>query len=159
MKKWIQLSIVGIAMLGLVGCGAKKASISSKTSYVMKSTDTDSTDESDEDLASMIKYKSVDYTDLVDDTDTYKEKRISLNGTVVQTIDGDDDTQGLLMAIDDDESQPMMVEYNPSSLSGTRMVEDDTITVKGYGAGTFTYTTEDGETEIPALACNEVVRD
>lgn len=142
-------------MVGLAGFSTQQASDNQNGAKMTASADKASSAHASAQLA-QTSYHSVHYTDLASDTANYQQKRMALSGTVMQDIHNDN-TNGFVMAINGDQTRPVMVEYNASHMDNTNMVEGEAVTVKGYGAGTIAYHMMHGESQIPAVACHQVV--
>lgn len=150
MNKWIKLSITGIAMVGLAGFSTQQVKGNESHTPVAQTASKTS------DKLSLTGYHTVDYTDLASDTASYQQKQIVVSGTVTQVIHNDN-TNGFVLAMNGDQAKPVMVKYTASHLDSTNMVEGESVTVKGYGAGAAIYNMKNGETQIPALASNGIV--
>jgi hypothetical protein len=91
------------------------------------------------------------YEQLARTPDDYKNKKIKFTGRVVQVIEDSTDTQ-LRLAVDGDSDNMILVDFDPDILNGSRVLEDDLITVSGISLGTTTYeSTMGGNITIPAM--------
>ncbi|KRK34539.1 hypothetical protein [Loigolactobacillus bifermentans] len=151
MNKWIKFSMVGVAMVGLAGFSTQHVKSNENGTQVVKAAARASSAQSSEKLT----YHSVDYIDLASDTASYQQKRLAVSGTVMQVIHNDN-ANGFVLAMNGDQTRPIMVEYTASHLNGTNVVEGEAVSVKGYGAGAAIYNMKHGETRIPVLASNGV---
>lgn len=147
MNRWIKFGMVGVAMVGLAGFSTQRVKGNENGTQVVKAA-TQSSEKST--------YHSVDYIDLASDTASYQRKQLAVSGTVMQVIHNDN-ANGFVLAMNGDQTRPIMIEYTASHLNGTNVVEGDAVTVKGYGAGAAIYNMKHGETRIPVLASNGVM--
>ena len=83
--------------------------------------------------------------------DDYKGQKIQFTGKVVQVMEDDSETQ-VRLAVNGDIDNIILVGIDPDILNGSRILEDDLITVSGLSIGTVSYkSTLGGKITIPAM--------
>lgn len=120
----------------------------------------DSSTEDSDNYPSEIKdpasYEQIPWSDLARTPDAYKGKSISVSGKVLQVVEGGD-SYNLRVATDGDYSDVVLVVYSPSIMGGTRILEDDNVTILGTSMGTITYETTMGANKtIPGVLADSI---
>lgn len=93
----------------------------------------------------------ITYYDLARNPDDYEDHLLVMQGTVVQTMEGDEDVVELRVAVDDDYDQIVYLKINREIIN-TRILEDDTIKFYGISTGLITYeSTEGADITIPSV--------
>lgn len=93
----------------------------------------------------------ITYYDLARNPDDYEDHLLVMQGTVVQTMEGDEDVVELRVAVDDDYDQIVYLKINREIIN-TRILEDDTIKFYGISTGLVTYeSTEGADITIPSV--------
>lgn len=107
------------------------------------------------DLKDPNKYRSdVTYENLARTPNDFKKEKISLNGKVIQVIEGDSGITNLRLAVNSDYNSIVFVEYR-SSIVPQRILEDDLITIYGESTGLYSYkSTMGGQISIPGIIAN-----
>ncbi|MEY8437859.1 hypothetical protein AAK967_08990 [Atopobiaceae bacterium 24-176] len=101
-------------------------------------------------------YEQIPWSDLARTPDSYAGKSISISGRVLQVIE-DDEINQLRVATSGDYDDVVLVGYVPSIMGGTRILEDDHITVLGTYLGTITYETTMGASKtIPGVYADSI---
>ncbi|MEG0749471.1 MAG: hypothetical protein RR408_05425 [Carnobacterium sp.] len=102
-------------------------------------------------------YKSdITYDQIARTPDDYLLEKVKFSGKVVQVMEGDDTTNQLRVAINDNYDTIMLVEYEKDILD-SRILEDDYINMFGYSMGVITYeSTLGGNITIPAMSANMI---
>jgi hypothetical protein len=102
-------------------------------------------------------YELVDYESVARNPDDYKGQQLAFTGRVLQVIEGSSETD-LRIATDGEYDDIVYVGYDPSILGGTRVLEDDSVTVYGTCLGLYTYKSTLGASiSLPALLADSVV--
>lgn len=102
-------------------------------------------------------YKSdISYEQIARTPDDYYFEKVKFSGKVVQVMEGEDTTNQLRVAINDNYDTIMLVEYEKDILD-SRVLEDDYINIYGFSMGVITYeSTMGGNITIPAVAANMI---
>lgn len=83
--------------------------------------------------------------------DDYEEKKIEFTGKVLQVMEEDDYTE-IRLAVDGDYDNVILVDVDSNIMNGSRILEDDLVTVSGVSDGTTTYESTSGANiTIPAM--------
>lgn len=83
--------------------------------------------------------------------DDYKGKKIEFTGKVLQVMEEDDYTQ-IRLAVDGDYDNVILVDVDSDIMNGSRILEDDLVTVSGVSDGTTTYESTSGANiTVPAM--------
>lgn len=83
--------------------------------------------------------------------DDYEGKKMQFTGRVIQVIEGKSETQ-IRLAVDGNSDNIVLVGFDPDILNGSRVLEDDLVTVSGTSVGTVSYkSTMGGKITIPAM--------
>lgn len=97
----------------------------------------------------------VTFDDLARKPKDYIGKKVKFTGEVVQLMEGTTYNQ-LRFAVNGDYDKMLYLEYDPSKLD-ERVLEDDTITIYGFGMDVITYdSTMGGKITIPAVVVDEL---
>ncbi len=95
------------------------------------------------------------YEDYARNEKLHENEKITLTGKVLQTIEGTVN-DSIRLAVDSDNNKVIYL-LVPVGSSSIRILEDDTLTVKGTYAGLYTYSsTRGGEITIPSCKTDEV---
>lgn len=101
-------------------------------------------------------YEAVGYEAVARTPDDYKGSLLTFSGRVLQVIDGTSETD-LRIATDGGYDDVILVGYDPSIMSGTRILEDDNVTVYGTCIGLYTYESTLGASiSVPALYADSI---
>lgn len=93
----------------------------------------------------------ISYEQVARTPDDYKGQKIQFTGKVVQVMEDDSETQ-VRLAVNGDIDNIILVGIDPDILNGSRILEDDLITVSGLSIGTVSYkSTLGGKITIPAM--------
>ena len=85
----------------------------------------------------------------------YIYEKVKFRGTVVQVMEGDGVTQ-IRLAVGDNYDTILFAEFD-SSVVDSRILEDDTITIRGLSTGLITYdSTMGGSISIPGVSIEQV---
>lgn len=88
--------------------------------------------------------------------DDYKGKKIEFTGKVLQVMEEDDYTQ-IRLAVNGDYDNVILVDIDSDIMNGSRILEDDLVTVSGISDGTTTYESTSGANiTIPAMTAKIV---
>lgn len=102
-------------------------------------------------------YQTPAYNDVARTPDDWKSTKVSFTGRVLQVVEGTDETD-LRIATDGKYDDIIMVGYDPSIMNGTRVLEDDSVTIYGTCIGLYTYTSTLGASiSIPGIYADQVV--
>lgn len=102
-------------------------------------------------------YQEAAYKDVARNPDSYTGQKLVFTGRVLQVIEGTSETD-LRIATDGSYDDVVFVGYDPSILNGTRVLEDDSVTVYGTCIGQYSYTsTLGGKISLPGLYADNVV--
>ncbi|WP_273710489.1 hypothetical protein [Leuconostoc mesenteroides] len=83
--------------------------------------------------------------------DDYDGKKIEFTGKVLQVMEDDDYTE-IRLAVDGDYDNVILVDVDSDIMNGSRILEDDLVTVSGISDGTTTYESTSGANiTIPAM--------
>lgn len=98
-------------------------------------------------------YKTgITYEQVARTPDDYEGKKVQFTGKVIQVIEDKSETQ-IRLAVDGDSDNIILVGFDPDILNGSRVLEDDLVTVSGTSVGTVSYkSTMGGKITIPAMA-------
>ncbi len=98
-------------------------------------------------------YKTgITYDQVARTPDDYEGKKMQFTGKVIQVIEGKSETQ-IRLAVDGNSDNIILVGFDPDILNGSRVLEDDLVTVSGTSVGTVSYkSTMGGKITIPAMA-------
>lgn len=102
-------------------------------------------------------YKSdITYEQIARTPDDYYFEKVKFSGKVVQVMEGEETTNQLRVAINDNYDTVMLVEYEKDILD-SRVLEDDYINIYGFSMGVITYeSTMGGNITIPAVSANMI---
>lgn len=93
----------------------------------------------------------ITYYDLARNPDDYEDHLLVMEGTVVQTMENDEDVVELRVAVDDDYDEIVYLKIDREIIN-TRILEDDTIKFYGISTGLITYeSTEGTDITIPSV--------
>lgn len=88
--------------------------------------------------------------------DDYKGKKIEFTGKVLQVMEEDDYTE-IRLAVDGDYDNVILVDIDSDIMNGSRILEDDLVTVSGVSDGTTTYESTSGaKITVPAMTAKIV---
>lgn len=106
---------------------------------------------SDKAAADKVAYDTgITYAQLARTPDNYKDKKVKFTGTVVQVVQGDNETD-LRIAVNGSYDNILYVAYDPK-ISSTRILQNDQVTIKGVSQGIYTYkSTLGGNISIPLV--------
>ena len=98
-------------------------------------------------------YKTgITYDQVARTPDDYEGKKMQFTGRVIQVIEDKSETQ-IRLAVDGNSDNIILVGFDPDILNGSRVLEDDLVTVSGTSVGTVSYkSTMGGKITIPAMA-------
>ncbi len=98
-------------------------------------------------------YKTgITYDQVARTPDDYEGKKMQFTGRVIQVIEDKSETQ-IRLAVDGNSDNIILVGFDPDILNGSRILEDDLVTVSGTSVGTVSYkSTMGGKITIPAMA-------
>ncbi len=97
----------------------------------------------------------ITYDQLARTPDDFIDKKVKFNGKVVQVIEGSGVTQ-IRLAVNDNYDTILFAEYD-SSITDSRILEDDMITIMGVSTGLLTYeSTMGGEISIPGVSVEKI---
>lgn len=97
----------------------------------------------------------ITYDQLARNPDDFFLEKVKFRGTVVQVMEGDGITQ-IRLAVGDDYGQILLAEFD-SSILDSRILEDDTITIRGISSGLITYESTMGASiSIPGVAVDQI---
>lgn len=93
----------------------------------------------------------ITYYDLARNPDDYENYLLVMEGTVVQTMESDEDVVELRVAVDDDYDDIVYLKIDRKIIN-TRILEDDNIKFYGISTGLITYeSTENIDITIPSV--------
>lgn len=96
------------------------------------------------------------YEDVARTPDDWSGQKVAFSGKVLQVIEGSDEID-LRVATDGEYDDVILVGYSPDLLNGTRVLEDDNITVYGTCIGLYTYTSTMGASiSIPGVYADQI---
>lgn len=97
----------------------------------------------------------ITYDQLARTPDDYENKKVKFSGEVVQVMEGDGETQ-LRIAVNGDYDSIIYVGYK-STITNTRILENDYVTFRGISKGLVTYkSTLGGEITIPSVYVQQI---
>lgn len=97
------------------------------------------------------------YADVARTPDSYKGQLMAFTGKVIQVVEGTSEVN-LRVATDGSYGDVILVGYDPAIMGGTRVLEDDIVTVYGTCIGLYTYESTLGASiSIPGLYADSVV--
>lgn len=98
-------------------------------------------------------YKTgITYDQVARTPDDYEGKKMQFTGRVIQVIEDKSETQ-IRLAVDGNSDNIILVGFDPDILNGSRVLEDDLVTVSGTSVGIVSYkSTMGGKITIPAMA-------
>ena len=97
----------------------------------------------------------ITFDDIARKPDDYIGKKVKFSGKVIQVIEGSETIQ-IRLAINNDYNQVALCEYD-SSITDSRVLVDDIITVYGTSAGTITYqSTIGGQITVPGILLQRI---
>lgn len=97
----------------------------------------------------------ITYEQLARTPDEYKGKKAKFSGKVIQVVEGKGETD-LRIAVSGNYDTILYVVYDPK-ISSTRILENDSVIVKGISKGIYTYkTTLGGQKSIPLLMVDKI---
>lgn len=97
----------------------------------------------------------ITYDQLARTPDDFKGKKVKFTGKVVQVIEGSGSIQ-IRLAVNDNYDTILFGQYG-SSIVGSRVLEDDHITIYGTSAGTISYqSTMGGTITIPGVSIEKI---
>lgn len=97
----------------------------------------------------------ITYDQLARTPDDFKGKKVKFTGKVVQVIEGSGSIQ-IRLAVNDNYDTILFGQYD-SSIVGSRVLEDDHITIYGTSAGTISYqSTMGGTITIPGVSIEKI---
>lgn len=97
----------------------------------------------------------ITYDQLARTPDEYLAKKVKFYGKVLQVMDGVSSTQ-IRLAVNDDYDTVIYCDYD-NSIVGSRILEDDYITVKGVSEGLMSYkSTMGGTITIPSVLVEQI---
>lgn len=83
--------------------------------------------------------------------DDYEGKKIEFTGKVLQVMEDDDNTE-IRLAVDGDYDNVILIDVDSDIMNGSRILEDDLVTISGVSDGTTTYESTSGANiTIPAM--------
>ena len=102
-------------------------------------------------------YSVVAFADVARNPDDYMGQQLTFTGKVLQVVEGTDETD-LRIATDGGWDDVIFVGYDSDLLGGTRVLEDDSVTVYGTCLGQYTHESTLGAAiSLPALYADQVV--
>lgn len=102
-------------------------------------------------------YTAVSFADVARNPDDYMGQQLTFTGKVLQVVEGTDETD-LRIATDGGWDDVIFVGFDSDLLGGTRVLEDDSVTVYGTCLGQYTYESTLGAAiSLPALYADQVV--
>lgn len=97
----------------------------------------------------------ITYDQLARTPDDFIFEKVKFRGTVVQVMEGDGITQ-IRLAVNDDYDTILFGEFD-STVVDSRILEDDTITIRGLSSGLMTYeSTMGGSISIPGISIEQI---
>ena len=114
------------------------------------SSSTDSSSASS-DSSTQVSYTPVTYEQLARNENDFMDQKVSITGNVIQVQD-DGAVQTIRVSMDDVSDSVVMVQLSSKVLNGTRVLEDDNITINGKYVGLVSYETVMGSNKtIPGI--------
>ena len=96
------------------------------------------------------------YRDVARNPDSYSGQKLAFKGKVLQVVEGDSETD-LRIATDGGYDDVIFVGFDPSIMGGTRVLEDDTVTVYGTCVGQYSYqSTLGAKISLPGLYADQI---
>ncbi len=96
------------------------------------------------------------YQDVARNPDSYSGQKLAFTGKVLQVVEGSSETD-LRIATDGGYEDVIFVGFDPSIMGGTRVLEDDTVTVYGTCVGQYSYQSAwKGKISLPGLYADQV---
>lgn len=96
------------------------------------------------------------YRDVARNPDSYSGQKLAFKGKVLQVVEGDSETD-LRIATDGGYDDVIFVGFDPSIMGGTRVLEDDTVTIYGTCVGQYSYqSTMGAKISLPGLYADQV---
>lgn len=93
----------------------------------------------------------ITYDQIARTPNDYKGKKMQFTGEVIQVVENDDETD-IRLAVDGNYDNIVMIGFDPDILKGSRVLEDDLVTVSGESVGTLSYkSTAGGKITVPAI--------
>ena len=97
----------------------------------------------------------ITYDQLARTPDDYIDEKVKFHGTVIQVMEGDGVTQ-IRLAVGDNYDTILFAEFD-SSVVDSRILENDTITIRGLSTGLITYeSTIGGSISIPGVSIEQI---
>jgi len=97
----------------------------------------------------------ITYDQLARTPDDHFAEKVKFRGTVIQVMEGDGITQ-IRLAVNDDYDNILLGEFD-SSVVESRILEDDSITIRGLSTGLITYeSTMGGSISIPGVSIEQI---
>ncbi|HBE9530321.1 TPA: glycosylating toxin anti-sigma factor TcdC [Clostridioides difficile] len=97
----------------------------------------------------------ITYDQLARTPDDYKYKKVKFEGKVIQVIEDGDEVQ-IRLAVSGNYDKVVLCSYK-KSITPSRVLEDDYITIRGISAGTITYESTMGvNITIPGIAVEKI---
>ena len=97
----------------------------------------------------------ITYDQLARTPDDFIFEKVKFRGTVIQVMEGDGTTQ-IRLAVNDDYDTILYAEFD-STVVDSRILEDDTITIRGLSTGLLTYeSTMGGSISIPGISIEQI---
>lgn len=98
----------------------------------------------------------ITYNQLARTPDDFKDQKVKFSGKVLQVVEGTDDVNHIRLAVNNDYNKILYCEYS-KNIVGSRILEDDKITVYGTSYGLYSYTsTMGGVITIPAVIVDKI---
>lgn len=96
------------------------------------------------------------YRDVARNPDSYSGQKLAFKGRVLQVVEGNSETD-LRIATDGGYDDVIFVGFDPSIMGGTRVLEDDTVTIYGTCVGQYSYqSTMGAKISLPGLYADQV---
>lgn len=97
----------------------------------------------------------ITYDQLARTPDDYKGNKVTFTGKVIQVIEGNGETD-LRVAVGGDYDRVILVAYDPK-ITSTRVLENDSVTIKGKSNGLYTYdSTIGGKITVPLILVDKI---
>ena len=98
----------------------------------------------------------ITYSQLSRNPEKYEGKKVKFKGKVVQVIEGSGSEVQIRLAVNSDYDMVLFGQYD-SSIVGSRVLEDDVITIYGSSVGTISYqSTMGGTITIPGVMIEKI---
>lgn len=102
-------------------------------------------------------YQSVPFKDVARNPDSYAGQKLTFTGKVLQVVEGTTETD-LRIATDGGYDDVIFVGFDPTIMNGTRVLEDDTVTIYGTCIGQYSYQSTFGsKISLPGFFADNVV--